>query len=118
MGVKFFYKKQLILAISSTGFYDLHKRMVDIIERKPTEWGENIKMFLKRTDQEVYGYGLVSSDVEEYLKTKKDAIQFAALVKQAIGEEQTSEYPYHAPAYERLMNFHRELLKYAETLKE
>ena len=118
MGVKFFCKNQLILAISNSSFDSLHKRILHIIERDKIEIDENVKIFLHKTDQDIYGDGLVGSDIGKYLKTKKDVLQFSVLARQAIEEEQQTEYPYRQDVYEHLIDFCNELLKYAETLKE
>ena len=73
---------------------------------------------MNKIDQEIYGYGVVSTEIEKYLQAQSNVILLATLVKQAVEKIQKWEYPYRRDVYEHILNFHQKLLKYADTLDQ
>ena len=119
MGINIDCQGKTILDIKNIVFEVLHGRVLLIIEREKIKLSYDLEKLLEKTDQNIYGAGGIGLiDIVDYLKTQKDAVFFSQLVKQAIEEEQKSEYPYRQDIYEYLLIFYHELLKYAKTLKE
>ncbi len=119
MGINIDCKGKTILKIKNIVFGGLHERICLTIEKEKFSKLLILNKFLERTDQTIYGAGGIGLvDIADYFKTKHDVLLFASLVKEALEEEQKSEYPFSQEAYERLFNFHQELLNYATTLEE
>lgn len=105
------------LDLRNITFASFHRAMAK--ECKKNKYPSTILIFLEKTDQDLYGAGGIGLvDIVDFFKTKHDILLFAFLVKQAIEEEQQSEYPFSQEAYERLISFYNELLNYVTTLEE
>jgi len=110
-------KGQEILRLSNSLFGLLHRTVISIIEVKQLQVGEHLGLLLKKTDQDDYGPGSFSPDLDKFLKHKTETLLFASLVKEAI-ELRYDTFNQFDNCVEKLSIFHQELLKYAEGLKE
>ena len=106
-----------ILHINNSYFDSLHNQIKMVTEDSNIILSHSLKIMIEKMDQEVYGVGCIYLNIVDFLKTQNDALAFAHLVKQALDQKQKSECPYHHDVYELILNFHQELLKYADTLK-
>src|SRR3989304_7922749 len=116
MGVHIYCDSKDILDAKNTTFYLLHESINSIIEEKKIEMSSELNAMLERTDQNIYGPGGIGLvDIADYIKTKKDLLLFADLVKEGI-EKEYKRAPFTDEILESLWNFHKELLKYGEKL--
>lgn len=116
MSVPIECNKKLILYLSNILFGRFHKAILKIAERKNIAETSKIGLLIAETDQDQYGPGNVIADIADYLKSKQEVLLFAEIVKEAIDETRSSFFETKG-ALDALINFHQELLKYAEELK-
>lgn len=115
MSVSITYNNKTVLRVQNGIFACLHKTIVAMIEERQLVV-PNITKLLEDTDQEIYGSGVVYADISEYLKSKKDLLRFADLVKQAI-EREYDYFNHFEGCIDHLWNFYHELINYVNELK-
>ena len=106
-----------ILKVQNSIFALIHETIVELIEEKKIDTGQNIALFLKKTDQDIYGPGAVSADLENYFKTKQDMLLFASLVKVTI-ELKHENFNRFIGCVDHLWEFYNKLIEYADQLPD
>lgn len=109
-------KNKEILRLSNSLFGLLHETILELIEKNNLELTSQLNLLLTKTDQNIYGPCAVSADIDKYLKTKKEVLLLAELVKKTI-ELKYNNFNQFQGCIESLWNFHNELLNYANTIK-
>ncbi len=77
-------KNKEILRLSNSLFGLLHETILELIEKNNLELTSQMNLLLTKTDQNIYGPGAVSADIDKYLKTKKEVLLLAELVKKQL----------------------------------
>ena len=89
-----------------------YKGIEEVIEDDEVVLNKNMEEMIDQLWQGQFG---IDFDFTEYLKNKEDTMLFASIVKKAI-EFLEQKYGIAEDTAERLYNFHRELISYAEKL--
>ena len=116
MSVAIDLNEKTVLRVQNQIFALLHETISQLIEEKKIYFPALVE-FLSRTDQNIYGPGAVFADIADHIKSKKDVLLFAELVKETIDLKYDS-FNKFIGCIDHLHNFHQELLNYAEGLKE
>lgn len=106
-----------VLKVQNSIFALLHETVISLIDAQKINISCELLELLDDTDQYVYGPGAVSADLEKYLKRKSDALLFARLIKEATVLEYNN-FNKFVGCIDHLRNFHSEIIKYAEQLKQ
>lgn len=69
-------------------------------------------------NQHIFGGRAIYVDITDYLKSKKDGLFFANLVKEAIEKEQNSPYSFREDVEKVLWEFHKAIVDYAQELPD
>jgi len=93
MSVRIFIKDNVILHVKNSIFDALHNSIISITEENEIKLPTSISSMLHNMNQDVFGRGLVSTDITEFIKIKNDLMLFTELIKLAIEQEQKSKYP-------------------------
>lgn len=107
---------QEILRLSNSLFGLLHRTIISVIEEKQLKISDELKLLLNKTDQDNCGPGSFSPDLDKFLKNKDEVLLFADLVDEAI-KLKYDNFNQFIGCIDHLNNFHNELLKYAEDLR-
>ena len=113
MSISIRLQDKIILRCKNSIFSILHETIMKIIEKKKLKLNKLISYVLDELDQNIWGLGMVSLDISNYLKTKKDVVLFAQLVNESIHSLEKNNVLADF-ASEALKNFHQELIKYYE----
>ena len=112
-----YYNNEPILTLSNSLLSIFHGTIMEIIEKENIWFSYRLQFMLSLLDQQVYGPGGSCADIEEYLKTKKEMLLFAYLVKETI-KEKKEIFSQFGTSLQHLEEFHDKLVNYAENLPE
>ena len=115
MSVSLVYNDEHILKLSNSLFGLLHETIMEIIERENIWYSYRLHRMLIELDQNIYGAGGVFADVSEFLKTKKELLLFAYLIKETA-KEKKEIFAKFGDCIKHLEEFHDKLVNYAQTL--
>jgi len=111
------YKKALLCRASNRVFEIMYELLEKIYKEKQMNI-TSIKSLIEALDQETYGYGCVSKDLEEYFKTKSDYLTFAEMINDVI-QKIPPKYGLAKddPAIIRISELYTNLLKLIDSMK-
>lgn len=115
MSVQIECKGKTILHIKNVACEMLYECILKIIDKTKISPSEDIQRLIEQFDQAGYGIGF---DIADFIKNQIDADIFALLTKEAINLYKNEVPSLPIEVKERLDNFHKELLNYAEELKD
>ena len=115
MGVIIDCRQKEILDVKNSTFGFFYDNVLAVIGEAKISLSQNLKDLIDKLESGRYGWGC---DIADFIKNKKDAECFALIIGQAINRYKAEFPTLTLDIKEAVDNFHRELLKYAEELKE
>jgi hypothetical protein len=112
MGVKILCDHKEILDVKRSTFEIFYNDLIELIENDNIVLNESLQELMQKLSLGCYGFGI---DIADFIKNKNDGLFFADLVKKTIIIFEAKFIDLYE-SKSRLLNFHKEILNYAEEL--
>jgi len=88
----------------------IYETIMEIMNNKKINKGSSIYKFVGKLNQDIYGDGCISLDLDDYLKYKNDILEFAKLFKEAI-EQLKEKFQWQDELYNHALKLYQQLVE-------